>query len=203
MNAPYLCYLSGPIAGLSYQTSAPWREYTTQAFPPHISGVSPMRGQRYLDIPGREFGNEALQEFPLSTDRAIKTRNLFDTLRADALLVNLLGAERVSIGTVMEIAWAYDHNIPVIVAMEIEGNPHDHPMVRDCLSVRVASLDEAIEAVVAIVSPHEKYIWTRLDMVHMLQEEGKLDLHSERNKEGLNGTLGKHVRSTNPNPRPQ
>jgi hypothetical protein len=34
------------------------------------------------------------------------TRDRFDATRCDVLLVNLLGAERVSIGTMMEVAWA-------------------------------------------------------------------------------------------------
>ena len=87
--------------------------------------------------------------------------------------MNLLGAERVSIGTVMEIAWAHDHKIPIVAAMEPEGNLHDHPMLRDSISVRVSSLDEAIEAVVAIVSPSESLIWTRLEQVGMLMEENR------------------------------
>lgn len=141
-----------------------------------------MRGKRYLDIPGKAIENDPYT-FPLSTDRAINSRDRFDTLRATAVLVNLLGASRVSIGTVMEIAWAYDHKIPVVVAMEPEGNLHDHPMIRDSISIRVASLEEAIEAVTALVSPHESLIWTRVEQVKMLQEEGQLDLSTDPLKE--------------------
>lgn len=188
----FLVYLSGPIAGLTYGESTDWREFVTQSFPSHIQGVSPMRAKKYLDIPGKAVENLPL-EFPLSTDRAINTRDRFDTLRAHAVLVNLLGASKVSIGTMMEIAWAYDHKIPVIVAMEPEGNVHDHPMLRDCISVRVASLEEAIEAVTAFVSPHESQIWTRVEQAKMLREDNRLDLAAQPLKEVASAGYTDHV----------
>jgi hypothetical protein len=184
----YLVYLSGPISGLNYQGSTDWREYATKCFPPHIQGVSPMRAKRYLDD-GKIIDGDQPLKFTLSADRAINTRNRFDTLRATAILVNLLGATRVSIGTMMEVAWAHDHSIPVVVAIEPEGNIHEHPMLRDCISVRVSSLDEAIEAVTAIVSPDESLIWTRIEQVQMLREERRLDLRREPLKENDGGSL--------------
>ena len=182
-----LVYLSGPITGLSYGTSIDWREYATKSFPPHIQGVSPMRGHRMLD--GLGSITDHIMEHPYRTDAAINRRDKFDTLRADAVLVNLLGAQRVSIGTVLEIGWAYDHNIPVVVAIEPEGNVHEHAMLRDAFTIRVSSLDEAIEAVTAVVSTHEKEMWTRTEQNHMLREEGRLDLRQEPLKENNGGTI--------------
>jgi hypothetical protein len=181
----FLVYLSGPIAGLTYKEGSDWREYVTKSFPPHIQGVSPLRGHRMLEAMGPITNN--MIDHPLRTDRAINARDKFDTLRAQCVLVNLLGTEKVSIGTVMEIAWAHDHNIPVVCAIEPEGNLHDHPMIRDSISVRVASLDEAIEVVTAWVSPHESHIWTRIEQNHLLREAGRLDLSTEPLKENFNG----------------
>jgi hypothetical protein len=191
LMSTYLVYLSGPIAGLTYAEGAEWREYVTRCFPPHIQGISPLRAKRYLNDGTVITGNQP-PKFPLSTDRAINTCGRFDTLRSDAILVNLLGTSTVSIGPVMEIAWAYGHNIPVVVAIEPEGNPHDHPMLRDCISARVASLDEAIEIVTAIVSPHESKIWTRIEQNHMLRDEGRLDLRQEVLKESHGGSTRTH-----------
>ncbi|WP_263383599.1 hypothetical protein [Granulicella arctica] len=174
MSQTYSIYLSGPTSGLPYQRMTVWREYTMKSFPPHLQGISPMRAKQYLDV-SSNASFESI-DFPLSTDRAITGRSRFDILRAAAILVNVLGAMEISIETVMEIAWASDNGIPVICAMEPEGNPHDHAMMRDCLCVRVASLDEAIEAVTAWVSPHEKLNWTRLEQSRMLIEENRLDL---------------------------
>jgi hypothetical protein len=182
----YLVYLSGPITGLNYQGSTDWREYVTRSFPPHIQGVSPMRGKRYLND-GKVIENGRFT-FPLSTDSAINSRDRFDTLRSTAILVNLLGATMGSLGTAMEIAWAHDHGIPIIAAMEPEGNPHDHPMIRSCINVLVTSLDEAIEAVVSLVSPSESLAWTKIEQNQMLREEGRFDLRAEPLKEVSHAT---------------
>ena len=165
-----MVYLSGPINGLNYGEATSWREYVTACFPPHIQGVSPMRAKRYLND-GSKLGQNPYN-FPMATDRAINGRDHADTVKADAILVNLLGATTVSIGTAMEIAWAWDHKVHVVVAMEPEGNLHDHPMIRDCITVRVASLDEAIEAVIALVSPNETLMWNSIEQTQMLREEG-------------------------------
>ena len=50
---------------------------------------------------------------------------------------------RVSIGTVMEIAWAYERRIPIIVVMK-EDNIHVHAMVNDCITYRVDTLEEGM-----------------------------------------------------------
>ena len=182
-----LVYLSGPIAGLTFTEGADWREYATKCFPPHIQGVSPLRGHRMLE--GLGPITNLMIEHPFRKDTAINRRDKFDTLRAAALLVNLLGTKKVSIGTVMEMAWAFDHSIPVVLAIEPEGNVHDHPMVRDCTTVRVSSLDEAIEAVVAIVAPHESLAWTRIEQVHMLLESGQLNLSQPALKENHSASI--------------
>ena len=182
-----MIYLSGPIAGLTYTEGADWREYATKCFPPHIQGVSPLRGHRMLE--GLGPIKNLMIDHPLRKDTAINRRDKFDTLRATVVLVNLLGTTKVSIGTVMEMAWAFDHGIPVILAIEPEGNVHDHPMVRDCTSVRVSSLDEAIEAAVAFVAPHESLAWTRIEQVQMLREEKRLDLHQPPLQENQSGSI--------------
>ena len=182
----YLVYLSGPITGLTYGTSTDWREYATKCFPPHIQGLSPLRGHRMLD--GMGLIDSAIMEHPYRTDPAINRRDKFDTLRADAILVNLIGATRVSIGTVMEMAWAYDHNIPIVLAMEPEGNLHEHAMLRDCVTVRVSRLEEAIEAATCIVCTHDSLVWTRIEQNQMLREEGRLDLSQEPLKENHGGS---------------
>jgi nucleoside 2-deoxyribosyltransferase len=63
----------------------------------------------------------------------------------------MAGATRVSIGTVMEIAWAHAYGKPVVLVME-EGNVHDHPMIRECSPFIVHTLDEGIELVNAILA---------------------------------------------------
>jgi len=83
------------------------------------------------------------------------TRDFNDCSTCDVLLVNLLGASKVSIGTVMEIAWAYQNRTPVVVVMEQEGNPHEHAMIREAIGFRVHTMGEAIAVVRTILDLRE------------------------------------------------
>jgi nucleoside 2-deoxyribosyltransferase len=140
-------YLAGPITGLNFNGCTEWRrEVQAQLASAGIRAFSPMRGKDYLarleqiSGHGREYAHLGV----LSTPRAVMTRDRFDATRCDALLVNLLGAERVSIGSCMEIAWADLARIPIVCAMEPEGNPHDHMMIGEAVGFRVPTLDEAM-----------------------------------------------------------
>ena len=58
--------------------------------------------------------------------------------------MNLLGAKKVSIGTMVELAWADASRKPVIACIEKTGNPHDSEYVRGLSTYVVTSLDEGI-----------------------------------------------------------
>jgi predicted small integral membrane protein len=88
---------------------------------------------------------------PLSSPRGIMTRDRFDATRCDVLLVNLLGAAKVSIGTVMEIAWADLKRTPIVACIEATGNPHEHCMVNEAVGFRCTSLDEGLHVVRSIL----------------------------------------------------
>lgn len=134
-------YLSGPMRGLHYDQANEWRAYAAERLWPDIATFSPMRGKKYLrDIP--TIPGEVLQ--PNSTRKAIVTRDRMDTMNCDMILVNLLDAEAVSIGTMFEMAWADAVRVPMVVVMEDEGNPHDHPFVRETPGWLVEDLDEAL-----------------------------------------------------------
>jgi hypothetical protein len=75
-----------------------------------------------------------------------------DVMRCDAILVNFLGATKVSIGSVLEIAWADAWRKPIIIVMEKE-NIHSHAMIREMAGFITSSLDEAITIATAILSP--------------------------------------------------
>ncbi len=139
-------YLAGPITRLDYKGAVEWRDYAIQKLFP-IRGMSPMRGKEYLSNV-KEFtcdGDKYRALSVLSSDRGIMTRDRNDATTCDVLLVNFLGATRVSIGTVMEIAWADGRRIPIVCAMEKTGNVHDHGMVKEAIGFRVETLDEAIQ----------------------------------------------------------
>jgi nucleoside 2-deoxyribosyltransferase len=154
-------YLAGPISGCTWGEATDWREEVrNQLLRSGIKAVSPLRAKVYLrecgpikdhytddDIDVDAFTN-------MSTPRGITTRDRFDCLNTNVLFVNLLGAERVSIGTCMEIAWADANRIPSVIVMEPEDNLHDHAMINECTGFRVSTIREGIEIVKAILGDY-------------------------------------------------
>lgn len=145
------CYLAGPITGLTYGDCTDWREYAVKELATvGIRGVSPLRAKDYLK--NETNISSSYENIALSSSRGIMTRDRWDATRCDVVLANFLGADKPSFGTVMEIAWADLARIPVVLVIEPEKNPHDHPMVREAAGFRVATLAEGVHIVKAILS---------------------------------------------------
>lgn len=142
-------YLAGPITGLSYGESTDWRSQVASQLPSHIRPLSPMRGKQYLK--GEATILDSYSQHIMSTSKGITTRDRFDVARADAVFANFLGAKKVSIGTVIEIAWADMLRKPIIVVME-KDNVHQHSMLNECAGFITESLDEAISVAVRLLS---------------------------------------------------
>ena len=151
-----LVYLAGPIAGIPGTDALEWRIKATLSLEERmIECLDPMRSKEEITGPERistNFNDYAISG-PFFTAKGIMARDFADVKRCDALLVNLLGAKKPSLGTVMELAWAYAMQKPVVVAMESEGNLHDlHPMLHEAMPFRVETLDEAIDCVAVILN---------------------------------------------------
>jgi nucleoside 2-deoxyribosyltransferase len=152
-------YLAGPITGLDHAGAVDWRnEVIADLCASGIKGLSPMRGKDYMShvteftANGDEYEKLYGVRNIMSTNRAIMTRDRFDATRCDALLVNFIGATRVSIGTCMEIAFADIKRIPIVCAMEPEGNHHQHGMIMEAIGFRVTTLAEAVHVVKVMLS---------------------------------------------------
>lgn len=146
-----LVYLSGPITGLTYDEGNDWRAGAIEKLGEHrIKGVSPLRAKEYLRGLGKLEGQH-LDLHALSSASGIVTRDRWDVERCDAMLVNLLGAERVSIGTCIEFGWADSFRRPIILAME-EDNRHQHEMVREMAGYILPTLEEAIDVTIALLA---------------------------------------------------
>ena len=144
-------YLAGPITGLSYNGCTDWREHAIKSLSEvGIRGVSPLRAKEYLQ--NQHVIADCYENQVLGSAKGITTRDRWDATRCDILLANLLGADKVSIGTVMEIAWADLSRIPVVLVMEPEKNGHDHAMIREAAGFRVTTLEEGLRLVKAILS---------------------------------------------------
>ena len=127
-------YLSGPISGLNYEDGMAWREYARHALAPDIIAYSPLRGHEQLALAG--IIRDSYEDFPLLGAQGLTARDRFDCAACDLLLVNLLGATEVSIGTCLELGWADAFRKPIVLVMEPSGNCHNHPLVRGVAAFR-------------------------------------------------------------------
>ena len=147
-------YLAGPISGCEYGECVDWREAVGEELEKWgAECLSPMRGKDYLKGIGPIESVES--RGVLSCSRGVITRDFNDCSACDVLLVNLLGTKRVSIGTVMEIAWAFQKRTPVVCVMEASNNLHDHAMLREAIGFRVETMGEAIAVVRTILDLRE------------------------------------------------
>lgn len=152
-------YLAGAITGLTYNEGQDWRNYArTELAGADIRAFSPLRGKDYLQrvgkIPSVQEGWAKTPEamIPLSSNKGIVTRDRNDCTRCDLVLMNLLGTERVSIGTMIEAGWADAARNPIVLVME-DGNIHEHAMLNELAGYRVRTLDEALDICIAILAP--------------------------------------------------
>lgn len=144
-----LVYLAGPIGGLAYSEANDWREQAAE----HLNFVgietaSPLRFKTFLKTEVKI--QDHYKTNVLATPKAIYTRDKWDVSRSDVILVNLVGADRVSIGTVEEIGWADMLNKPIVIAME-EGNIHQHAMIIESAGYIVPTLAQALGVVEALL----------------------------------------------------
>lgn len=147
-------YLAGPISGLNYKGCTGWRDYAQQSLiDVDIQAFSPLRAKSYLSklatisATGEGYAHMSV----MSNQQAVVSRDFFDCKRCDVLLVNLLDATSVSIGTMFELAWAYQQQKPIVVAIEPSGNPHEHTFVRQAIGFRLDNLESAIATVKSIL----------------------------------------------------
>ena len=150
-------YLCGPITGCTFvEAKVGWRKDVFDALQPHgIDALSPLRHLRTDQISGEDeksMNPMGAEVGCLSTPRGLTERDRFDTLRADLIFCNLLGAERPSIGSMIEFGWADANRIPILLCME-ENTPHNHGMVHASASWIVPTLDEGIEVTKDLLIP--------------------------------------------------
>ena len=161
-------YLAGPITGTSWAESETWRDDIKQLalLDPRYSDIeffSPLRGKEYIkDNPEIK---DSYPEYQFSTSKCIMLRDFHDVQTADAVVVYLKGARKVSIGTVMEIAWAYQRRIPVIAIIEpftehktgfqesVGPNIHEHAMLNEAFWYRFETIQEALYALGLLFKP--------------------------------------------------
>lgn len=151
-------YLAGPITGLGFDAAHDWRQDVVEELAEvGIEAFSPMRYKEALKgLPSISGTTEEYEHLgPFARQKGILTRDRYDCTHADVILMNLLGATRVSIGTCVELGWADAFRVPIVLVMEPDTpekrNVHEHCFIRELSGFRVGSLAEAVAVVKAVL----------------------------------------------------
>ncbi len=126
------------MTGVALPNMSAWRDKVTEAL--QKVGIDTLNPVRDFDI------------LHVGADKVFFTRDFEDVKRCNCVLANLLPADRVSIGTMFEIAWAFCLGKPIIVVMNKPDLIHNHPFVRTAATAIVRNLHQAIETTTIMVS---------------------------------------------------
>ena len=147
MKTDLLVYLAGPMTGQTFEEATAWREWATEAlWDEGFTVLDPSRGLMFLKP--ESVVKDAYADTTTENKHVVFVRDRFDSTRADILLMNLIGADRVSIGSMMELAWSHLSGKFPVVVMEKEGNPHQHAFVREATGIVLHDLGDAVDYVV-------------------------------------------------------
>lgn len=145
-------YLAGDITGHVYGNTTAWREYATAWLRQwDIEGLSPMRGKDYLANETSIRDSYEGGEYPLSMAKGFTGRDRDDVRTSDLIIANFASPERVSIGTVIECAWADAYRKLLIVVLP-EHSPANHAMLKEIAQFVVPTLDQALALVPPILN---------------------------------------------------
>jgi len=136
-------YLAGSISGLAYDEVIEKIEYRKMRLGMHFRVFHPMMGKQYLRNETK-FKASGYEDFPPSTNHAIFERDRWMVEQCDIILVDLRDATLVSIGSMMEMAWASLLGKLVVTVME-EDNIHQHAFVLEASDVVFEDVDEALD----------------------------------------------------------
>lgn len=141
-------YLAGPITGCDKSEAQDWRDYAINQLALYgILGISPLRCE---PIVGKRYGS-TYQDPKFGTSRAIGSKNLFDVQHATMTLAYLPeDMRRISLGTVVELAWAYAFRKPAIL-VSTHSEIINHPVVTTCAAWILPTLDDAIDTLRGIL----------------------------------------------------
>jgi nucleoside 2-deoxyribosyltransferase len=148
-------YLAGPITGHTYGAANNWRnDVIAELGAYNIRGISPLRCE---PIVGEHYQPQYTDP-RFGTPRAIASKNLFDVQQCDMTLAYMpaeLNQERISLGTISELAWARALDKPTILVSDddrITGNP----VVQSNAGWIVTTLDEGLDIVTGILSEYAR-----------------------------------------------
>jgi nucleoside 2-deoxyribosyltransferase len=158
-------YLAGPIEGLTHKQATSWRLEAENYFADNnIKTLSPMRNKLFLEslesISSASLAAESekiSKTHPmvklLSSDQGVMARDFNDCKRADVILAVILDqVGRPSVGTMMEIAFAFAMQKPVILVTD-DPALMNHPMISVAAQFKTDDLELGIRTAISLIDP--------------------------------------------------
>lgn len=136
-------YCVHPISGLGYDEVVNYYKYVTKKLSPYYIVLNPMTGKDELrnELQFKAHGNG----YAVATDQAIINRDRWMVDQADIVFANLLLAtDRVSIGSVCELAWAYDTKKHVVTVIGDGENIHKHAFILEMAGTIFTTTEDAL-----------------------------------------------------------
>lgn len=134
-------YLAGPMTGLTAKEVIKHIKNRKK----QLEGYTvyhPMAGKGFLSTEGilKASGYKS----PLISNHHIIERDRWMVSQVDVVFADLSNTNKVSIGTCMELAWAYDMKKYTVVVME-KGNIHEHCFILEAADVIFEDINLAMQ----------------------------------------------------------
>jgi hypothetical protein len=135
-------YLAGFIQGSRMEECISWRKKIREYYVMRswdIEWLDPLNGKEINTI----SSDGLTSHIP---PNAILHRDYKGVVSSDLIVVNMdtFGEERPLTGTMFELAWAWEHHIPIIM-ITTEQKFINHPFVKNFASMIFSSVDEMLE----------------------------------------------------------
>jgi len=137
MSHGYTVYLAGlNIKDPSGLTG--WKEEVESLVPEYFNCVSP-------------YGKVEDEEGSSPLIGSLLRVSQWQISKCDAFLVNLLGAKKIDLWTVLEISLAKSLGKPIVVCRELGGNPYDQEILGEIAWFQTSVLREAVDWVLHLL----------------------------------------------------
>lgn len=146
-------YLSGPITGLTYRDARyGWRaDFETLC---DATVLSPMRHEGHLaEMRETAIEPENLPEGLFSHPKLIVTKDFLDIEACTIMVVNFLGAKKISQGTLIEMGYAKAKGKTIVTIADAEAlKLHNSPFIPVLSDVLTETVDQAAIIVNSLLS---------------------------------------------------
>lgn len=126
-------YLLGPIIGRSKHDMLDWREEAGERL--RACGykvLSPLTAEGLL-WPQKKIDTKSAARYPQGVGRATWNADRARIKSCDIVLGNFQGSKKVSIGSIVELTWAFEWAKLSVLVMG-SRNCHRHPWIREVMS---------------------------------------------------------------------